>query len=84
MGDLIKAVIIIIGSIMTFMIGVVFFAVIGGTILWLLWPIGVPAAFPRIVNEGWLAPHLSWWQAVCVSWIAGILVKSSSSSSSKD
>jgi hypothetical protein len=44
-----------------------FFAFFSGTILWLVWPVGVPAAFPRIVNEGWLAPHLSWWQAVCFS-----------------
>lgn len=57
-------------------------ALIGGTILWLVWPIGVPATFPRLVNEGWLAPHLSWWQAVCFSWVAAILVKCSSSSSS--
>jgi phosphotransferase system glucose/maltose/N-acetylglucosamine-specific IIC component len=54
-----------------------FAAVISGTLAWLVWPVAVPAAFPGLVASGTLAANLTWWQAVCLTWLAGCLVKSS-------
>jgi len=50
-------------------------AVFSGTIVWLIWPV-VGYAFPTAVNQGWLASHLSWWDSVCLTWLFGILIKS--------
>lgn len=36
------------------------FAALGGTIIWLLWPIAIPAVFPGLVASGMLAGKLSW------------------------
>jgi hypothetical protein len=58
-----------------------FFAVLGGTIVWLIWPVAIPAAFPKIVEMNYIAAQISWWQAVCLCWICGLLIKSSYSSS---
>jgi hypothetical protein len=52
-------------------------AVFGGTIVYWLWPIAIPAAFPGLVENGTLAPELSWWVAVCLTWLFSILIKSS-------
>lgn len=78
MGTLIK----LVGGVAIAMLLVALFAIFSGTILWFVWPWSVPYALPRLVNEGWLAPHLTWWQSVSFSWVAGILIKGSSSSSS--
>lgn len=57
------------------------FAVLGGTIVWLIWPVAIPATFPKIVEMNYIAAQISWWQAVCLCWICGLLIKSSYSSS---
>jgi len=55
---------------------VVFFAaVIGGTFVWLVWPV-VNHAFPKLVADGVLASSLSWWDSVCLTWLFGLLIKS--------
>lgn len=51
-------------------------AVFGGTIVWLMWPVAIPAAFPGMVAAGTLAAKLTWGQAVCLTWLFGILIKS--------
>ena len=51
-----------------------FAAVISGTFLWLIWPIAIPAAFPTLLG-GAIAAKLTWWQAVCLTWLFGILIK---------
>ena len=51
-------------------------AVISGTILYWIWPIAIPAAFPGLVASGALAAKLLWWQSVCLTWLFSILVKS--------
>jgi hypothetical protein len=48
-------------------------AFLGGTLIWLLWPIAIPAAFPGLVAAGTLAAKLGWWQAVCFSWLFSII-----------
>lgn len=52
-------------------------AVLGGTILCWIWPIAIPAAFPGLVESGKIASEIAWWPAVCLTWIFGILIKSS-------
>ena len=54
-----------------------FLAVVSGTIVWLIWPVAVPAVFPAAVASGAIAGKLSWWASVCLSWLTGILIKSS-------
>ena len=53
-------------------------AVFGGTVVWLIWPV-VGKAFPALVAGGVLAPALGWWDAVSLTWLMGILIKSPSS-----
>lgn len=50
-------------------------AVIGGTFVWLVWPV-VTHAFPKLVADGVLASSLSWWDSVCLTWLFGLLIKS--------
>lgn len=58
-------------------------AVFGGTIVWLIWPVAIPAAFPGLVTAGTLAAKLSWGQAVCLTWLFGILIKSTQTNNNK-
>ena len=63
--------------------GIAFFAFFGGTLVWLLWPVAIPAALPGIVKAGYLAPELLWWQSVCLTWLCGLLIKSKAAITSK-
>ena len=54
-----------------------FLAVVSGTIVWLIWPVAVPAVFPAAVASGAIAGKLTWWASVCLSWLTGILIKRS-------
>lgn len=58
-------------------------ALFGGTILWLIWPVAIPAAFPGLVTAGTLAAKLTWGQSVCLTWICGLLIKSSQTNNNK-
>jgi len=51
-------------------------AFVGGTIVFWLWPIAIPAVFPGLVENGVLAASIAWWPAVCLTWLSGILLKS--------
>ena len=53
-----------------------FFSMLGGTILYFVWPTAMNA-FPRLVGEGWVDPNLSWWSCVCLAWVFGILIRAS-------
>ena len=59
-------------------------AVLGGTFVWLVWPVAVPAAFPGLVASGTLAAKLTWWQSVCLTWLAAHLVKSTNTNNSNN
>jgi hypothetical protein len=59
-------------------------AVLGGTILYFMWPVAIPAVFPKVVEQGVLASRLTWWQAVAFSWVAAILFKTTINSSKKE
>ena len=59
------------------MVVVTISSVIGGTIVYLIWPVAIPVAFPGLVESGKVASQIAWWPAVCLTWICGILIKSS-------
>jgi hypothetical protein len=63
---------------------VAFIALISGTILYWIWPVAIPAVFPGLVTAGTLAAKLAWWQAVCLTWICGILIKSTQTNNNKN
>jgi hypothetical protein len=54
---------------------VAFAALLGGTIVYLIWPVAVNA-FPGLVTAGYVAAEIPWWTAVCLVWLVSILVKS--------
>ena len=56
-------------------------SVIGGTFVFWIWPVAIPAAFPGLVASGAIAGKLAWWPAVCLTWIFGILIKSTQTNS---
>ena len=56
---------------------VAFIAIFGGTIVYFIWPVAIPAAFPGLVAAGVLAAKLTWGQAITLTWLFSILLKSS-------
>jgi uncharacterized membrane protein YphA (DoxX/SURF4 family) len=58
------------------------FAVLGGTMVWLAWPSAMQA-FPALVKAGYMVPEISWWSAVCLSFVCGVLVKTIQTSNNK-
>lgn len=50
-------------------------ALFGGTIVYFIWPVAIQA-FPGLTNAGFLTANLTWGQAVCLTWLFGILIKS--------
>jgi len=79
MGDFIGS--IVAGILVILLIGLV--AVISGTVVYLIWPIAIPSVFPGLVAAGTIAGKLLWWQAVCFTWLCGILIKSSQTNNNK-
>ena len=49
-------------------------ALIGGTFLFWIWPVAIEPFVEHGVT--WLPPVLTWWQAVTLRWVFGILIKS--------
>jgi len=76
MTKFIGGLIILLGSLVT--IGL--FAVLGGTIVYWIWPVVVPVVFPGLVTSGVIAAKLTWGVAVCLTWLTAILIKSNGSS----
>lgn len=70
------------GAIIFGIIVIAIAAVFGGTLVWLIWPHAIPAVFPGLVAGGMIAAKLTWWKAVLFTWLCGILIKSTTSSSS--
>jgi len=55
-----------------------FVAVIGGTIVFWIWPHVIPDVFPALVAGGFVVAKIAWWKAVLLTWLTAILFKSSS------
>lgn len=54
-------------------------AVLNGTILWCIYP-----HIHMLFNQSTiLAERLEWWDSVCITWIFGILIKSSNTNNNK-
>lgn len=79
MEKFIAGLLISIGAIAT----VALFSVIGGTIVFWIWPVAIPGAFPGLVASGVIAGKLGWWTAVCLTWLAGILWKATQTNNNK-
>jgi hypothetical protein len=76
--DFLKAV----GAIIVGMALIFGVSVLSGTLLWAIYP-HIHTIFPTAAANGIIATKLDWWDAVCVTWIFGILIKGGSSSSTK-
>ena len=50
-------------------------SVLGGTLVWMLWPIAIPSAFPALVTSGVITPKLTWGASVSLTWVLSILFK---------
>jgi len=75
MGDMVSKVVMVIAYIGAFFIG----AILSGTAVWLLWPVVIPVVFPSLVASGVIAGKLSWWVAVCFTWLTGLVFKTPAS-----
>jgi len=53
-----------------------FVALFAGSLVYWLWPVAIPAAFPGLVDKGIIAGQIMWWPSVCLTWLCGILIKS--------
>lgn len=51
-------------------------AMVGGTIVWILWPYVIPVIIPKLVTEGWVIPRIGWWTSVLFNWLMGCLMRS--------
>jgi uncharacterized membrane protein YphA (DoxX/SURF4 family) len=58
------------------------FSLLGGTLVWMAWPSAMQA-FPAVVKAGYLVPEISWWSAVCLSFVCGVLVKATQTNNNK-
>lgn len=64
-----------IGAILISLITIALIALLGGTIVYWLWPIAIPAAFPGLVASGTLAAKITFWPAVALNWLFILLIK---------
>jgi hypothetical protein len=51
------------GLYMVMMVGILI--LIMGTIIWVAYP-HIVSIFPKLVQGGFVVPHISWWDAICV------------------
>ena len=51
-----------------------------GFLVWLLWPVVIPAVFPGLVQLGYISSQLNIWESILCVFLFGILFKGSKSS----
>lgn len=73
----------IVGAILVSLVLITLAALIGGTLVWLLWPVAIPALFPGLVTSGVFAASINWWPAVCFTWLCSLLLKPSVTQTNK-
>ena len=76
-------VLIILGGVVLVFAAVALGAVLGGTIIYWIWPVTIPAVFPGLVASGVIAGTISWKVAVFLTWIFGILIKATQTNNNK-
>ena len=62
---------------------VVMGAGIGGVFVWFFWPYAMPAAFPGLVEAGYIAESLTFWESLALSFLSATLFKATSSGGKK-
>lgn len=70
-------------AVIIIIIVIIVIACLGGIIIWLIWPIVIPAVFPGLVENGTISGEIGLWPAICLTFLTAILIKSSSSSGKK-
>jgi hypothetical protein len=65
-------------------ISVALMSLISGTIVWLIWPVAIPSVFPDLVSKNIISGELSWWSSVCLSWLMGILFRTTIKNKTND
>jgi hypothetical protein len=65
-----------VGAVVVSVIMIAVAALLSGTILWLIWPYALPIIFPKAVASGILISNIPWFSAVALTWVCGILLKS--------
>lgn len=73
-STLLEKIIVGIFALFVFIIITCFYALFSGTILYFIWPV--------VMVDVFHFPALTWFQAVCLTWICGILIKSHNSNKS--
>ena len=79
MAKFIVGLLVVLGGIVT----IAAFSLVGGTIIYWIWPVAIPAAFPGLVAAGTIAGKLTWWASVCLTWLAGLLWKATQTNNNK-
>jgi hypothetical protein len=74
----------VIVSLVSIFLLIAFLALFGGILIFFLWPVAVPGAFPGLVQQGTLAAKLSFSQSVALSYLSATLFKSVAKISKKD
>lgn len=74
---------ITIGAIVMITLRIFGVSLIGGTILYFIYP-HINSLFLSAAKNGIIPYNLGWWDSVCIIWIFTILIKSSVLSSKKD
>lgn len=67
-----------VGGIILAMAAIFFVSCLSGTILYCIYP-HIHTMFPTAASKGVIAKELDWWDAICITWIFSILIRSSSS-----
>lgn len=73
----------VLGGVILIAGAILFAAFIGGTVLWAIYP-HIHALFPTAAAKGIIAYKLGWWDSVCITYIFGILIKSSQTNNNKE
>ena len=76
MNKIIKGLLIILGRLGIYILSAAY-ALLGGTIIYWLWPCAIPFLFPAQVASGALLATVPWWPTILFVWICGILFNSS-------
>jgi len=72
---MLRAIGLVLFGVISVIVAVTVLALLGGTIVYFCWPVVMVPVFHL--------PALTWLQAVCLTWISGILVKASQTNNNK-
>jgi hypothetical protein len=76
----VEDIISVVGVFILGLVAVLIGAVLAGIIVWLLWPIVVPAFFPGLVASGVIAGAVGLWESIAFTWLFATIVNTTKSS----